>query len=55
MYSKPSPVAALATAAGGGTVLGLSAGVTVGIIGGILGLVVVGLIIVRVTNRRGRR
>jgi uncharacterized membrane protein YdjX (TVP38/TMEM64 family) len=55
MYSKPSPVAALAAVAAGGTVLGLSAGVTYGIIGGIVALVVVGFIIIRFAGRRGRR
>ena len=55
MYGKPSPIAALAAAGAGSTVLGLSVGVTVGIIAGIIGLVVLGLIIVRITSRRGRR
>ena len=55
MYSKPSPVAALAVAAGGSTVLGLSAAVTVAIVVGILVLVVIGLIIIRVAGRGGRR
>lgn len=55
MYSKPSPVAALVAAAGGSSVFGLSAGVTIAIVAGIVALVVIGLIIVRVAGRGGRR